>query len=278
MLEGINLFISHVNKGSRILLVIDSDCDGCGCYVLSNEFFSRFYPGLNIEMVITDRSKGYGFQPSYISDRLNTQNQPNLVITADNGITSHEACKLAKLNGIDVIITDHHQVDKFLGVPSATVIIDPHQHDCNFPFPDINGTVVYWYFLDAFHKAANLPGDMFYEFLPELCITTIPDVMPLTNMNRFIVKEGLKVYNTHHRQWVKTFMRIHGKETVTAEDLAFGLIPAINVTSRLTNAEESAMFLTRTDPQESYKWLVYIKSLNDTRKKKQEILMNNISI
>lgn len=271
--EGVARFMQAVNNNEQILFVHDSDADGLGTYMLSIVFFQYFrYP--NIEIMITDRKNGYGFVPKYIDDRLNRL--PNLIITADNGITSIDACLRAKELGIDVIITDHHQVDSYRGLPQA-IVIDPHQDECNFAYPNINGTFVYWYFLSAIADMAGTPIDMRHEFLPELCLTTISDVMPLDGINRFIVKEGLKVFSTHKRQWSQTFYKVFNKEEITAEDLAFNLIPAINVTSRLTNAEESAMFLTRMTPEESMTWLKYIKSLNDVRKSKQEELMMEIN-
>ena len=271
--KAVQRFMQAINNGESILFVHDSDADGLGTYMLSYIFFQFFkYP--HIEILITDRHNGYGFVPKYLNDRIDKL--PHLVITADNGITSIDACIRAKELGVDVIITDHHQVDSKRGLPHA-IVIDPQQDACNFPYPDINGTFVYWYFLSAIAELANTQIDMHREFLPELCLTTISDVMPLTGINRFIVKEGLKVFNNHHRQWVQTFFKVFGKPEVTAEDLAFNLIPAINVTSRLTNAEESAMFLTRDNYQESYTWLQYIKSLNDVRKSKQENLMTTIT-
>lgn len=271
--EGVARFMQAVNNNEQILFVHDSDADGLGTYMLSIIFFQYFrYP--NIEVMITDRKNGYGFVPKYIDDRLDRL--PNLIITADNGITSIDACLRAKELGIDVIITDHHQVDSHRGLPHA-IVIDPHQDECDFAYPDINGTFVYWYFLSAIADIANTPIDMREEFLPELCLTTISDVMPLTGINRFVVKEGLKAFPTHKRQWTQTFYKVFNKPQVTAEDLAFNLIPAINVTSRLTNAEESAMFLTRMTEEESMTWLKYIKSLNDVRKSKQEDLMMEIN-
>ena len=273
MREGVDTFIRHVNAGSKILFIHDSDADGLGTYVLSYIFFQHFlYP--NIEVIITDRHQGYGFIPKHMDDRISSL--PSVIITADNGITAISACLRAKELGIDVIITDHHQVDSIRGKPDA-IIIDPHQEGCPFPYKDINGTFVYWYFLKAIAEVSGTKIDMINEFKPELALTTISDVMPLNGINRFVVKEGLKAFDSHHRQWVRTFFKVFAKSKVTAEDLSFNLIPAINVTSRLTNAEESAIFLTQHTPEGSLTWLKYIQSLNDVRKKKQEQLMKDIN-
>ena len=271
--EAVNLFAYHMQLGHKILCVHDSDCDGINTYMLGYLFFKKFnYP--NIELVITDRSKGYGFRPYHITDRVN--DLPKLIITADNGITSHEACDVALYYGIDVIITDHHQVDVHEGLPRAKVVIDPHQAECNFKYPEINGTFVYWFFLKALRDACNLPIDMENEFIPELCISTISDVMPLHNINRFVVKKGIEIMPYHHRRWLKSWLAYANKTKFTAEDLAFDLIPAINVTSRLTEAEESAIFYTRENEYESKAWLQYIQDLNAVRKKLQFDLQNKI--
>ena len=266
IIEAVNLFAYHINKGSRILCVHDSDCDGINTYMLGYLFFKKFNYG-NIELCITDRSKGYGFRPYHITDRIDAL--PHLIITADNGITSHEACDEALKHGVDVIITDHHQVDKHLGLPKAKVVVDPHQPGDTFKYPEINGTFVYWYFLKAIQMVCNLPIDMENEFIPELCISTISDVMPLHNINRFVVKKGLEIMPYHNRRWLKSWMAYTKKDNFTAEDLAFDLIPAINVTSRLTDAEESAIFYTRENEYESKAWLQYIQDLNTVRKQLQ---------
>jgi len=274
LVDSVNLFIEHLNKGSKILLIHDSDADGCGCYMISHIFFKKYYNYQNVELVITDRKLGYGFQPYHINDRINQL--PNLVITSDNGITSNEAVDLCNQYNIDVIITDHHQVDKFKGVPNTKYVIDPHQSDCNFPFPDINGSLVYWYFINHLYQTLGGSGNLFYEFLPELMLTTVSDVMPLLNINRFIVKEGLRLASNHHRQWIKSFIETTKKDCIDTDDLGFNLIPAINAAARMANAEEAAIFLTQEDRETSMKWLMYLKELNDTRKAQQEELIKYI--
>jgi len=262
MSESIQLFKEHIEKGSKILCVHDSDVDGMSTYIEGYIFFGK--TNYNIELCITDRSRGYGFQPYHIDERL--EDLPKLIITADNGITSHKACIRAKELGIDVIITDHHLVDVHEGKPPATRIIDPHQSDCNFKYPDINGAFVYWYFLCGLNEALNLNINMKEEFLPELCLSTIADVMPLIHINRFIVKEGLKIIPYHPRQWLRTWYLQFNKNNVTAEDMAFNIIPALNATNRLTDTAESVAFLVEQNEELSKKWLFYIQELNTVRK------------
>lgn len=268
MHKAIALFQNALATNQKIKIVHDSDADGLGTYLESWYFFSAFYYR-NIELVIVDRSEGYGLLPKHIEANC-------LVITADNGITGHSATAYAKtVTNCQVIITDHHQVDMHFGIPDADVIINPWVPGETFPFKEINGTFVYWFFLKAIQETFNSNFDM-WSFLPELTLTTISDVMPLIHINRFIVKQGLKYMLTSNRRWVQTFINTHKLTEVLAEDLAFKIIPSINVTNRLTKAEESALFLIQEEYIASNQWFGYLNNLNTQRKKMQEELLKTI--
>jgi single-stranded-DNA-specific exonuclease len=268
MKEAVALYQWALTNNFKIKIVHDSDADGLGTYLLSWFFYTDFYYK-NVEFIIVDRKEGYGLLPKHIEDNC-------LIITADNGITANPACEYAKqFPNCKIIITDHHQVDSFYGLPTADVVINPWVEGEPFSYKEINGTFVYWFFLKAIQETFQFNYDM-YSFLPELTITTISDVMPLIHINRFIVKQGLNHMLQSNRQWVKTFINTHKLEEVLAEDLAFKIIPSINVTGRLTKADESAIFLIQTDYIQSNQWFGYINNLNSKRKKMQESLLKTI--
>ena len=270
MQTAVSLYMNALTTNKKIKMVHDSDADGLGTYLESWYFYSSFYYK-NIELIIVDRHEGYGLLPKHIEDDC-------LIITADNGITAIEACKLAKTkNNCQVIITDHHQVDSFYGLPEADAIINPWVDGETFPYKEINGTFVYWFFLKAIQETLQFQFDM-WTFLPELTLTTISDVMPLIHINRFIVKQGLVYMKTSNRRWVQTFINTHKLEEILAEDLAFKIIPSINVTNRLTKADESALFLIQEDYISSTQWFGYLNNLNSRRKKMQEDLFKTIEV
>jgi single-stranded-DNA-specific exonuclease len=163
----------------------------------------------------------------------------------------------------------------YYGAPEADAIINPWVPGETFPFKEINGTFVYWFFLKAVQETFNSQFDM-KSFLPELTLTTISDVMPLIHINRFIVKQGLTYMLTSNRRWVQTFINTHKLTEVLAEDLAFKIIPSINVTNRLTKADESALFLIQEEYIASNQWFTYLNNLNTQRKKMQESLLKTI--
>ena len=271
MKEAVDIFIWAIKNQKRILCVSDSDCDGVGTWMVFIEFFKQIGYS-NVEFLIVKRSEGYGFIPKNITDR---QIKPDLVITADNGVTAIEACELCNRLGIYTIITDHHQVG-FLGLPKATTVIDPHQPGCMFPYKDINGTFVIWYFFKAVADTMLLSfRDYWFELMiSEITLTTISDVMPLKNINRFIVKYGLTRFFYSNRPWVKVF--VEGKQEVLAEDLSFGLIPSINAAARLADALDAANFMFSPSYQLAKQWLAYLNNLNDNRKQRQEALDSEI--
>ncbi len=268
MKKAVELYSYALTNGMKIKIVHDSDADGLGTYLESWFFYTEFYYK-NIELIIVDRKEGYGLLPKHMEENC-------LVITSDNGITAIEACRKAKeFQNCKVIITDHHQVDSFFGLPEADAIINPWVPGETFPYKEINGTFVYWFFLKAIQETYQFQFNM-WVFLPELTLTTISDVMPLIHINRFIVKQGLAYMPHSHRRWVKTFIHTHGLTEVLAEDLAFKIIPSINVTNRLTKADESALFLIQDDHIQSSQWFGYLNNLNNQRKKMQETLFKTI--
>lgn len=275
--ESVDMFIWALTNNKHIRFVHDSDVDGIGTYLITYGFLSHFMLP-NCSIIITNRKEGYGFLPHH----LEGMKEGDLIITADNGITSHPACDAAREKNINVIITDHHQQDEHRGKPYA-FIINPHQDGCHYPYKDINGTFVYWFFISAIVDRYQINLNMKEYFLPELTLTTISDVMPLTGINRFIVKEGLKYMNenkqgTTNKLWLNTWLRKCKDPVITSDSLAFGFIPSLNATGRLTKAEETAFYMVESDPFKSNEWLEYINYLNDTRKQQQFDLKNNIEM
>jgi len=272
MVEGVDLFEKTVNDNKKIKCVCDSDCDGVNTYKLFYDFFTIF-PYTNLELVITDRKKGYGFQPYHVDE------DTSLYITSDNGITSVEATKAANSKGAKVIICDHHQPDlDKLGLPQAAAIIDPYHPDCTFEPKEISGTFVLYFFIEALIGRFDIGVDAFDMFLDSIAITTVSDVMPLSvPLNRFVVKTFVDKFcqEEKSKQPYLNAFRSEVNDSPTAESFAFGLIPVINATQRIKTADLAALFLISTE-EDSVPWFNYIKSLNDERKERQQTLLTHI--
>lgn len=272
--KAVDIFFQTVAENKKIRCICDSDCDGLGTYTLFWNFFKHF-PYKNIEFIITNRKEGYGFLPRHVVDGV------GLYITSDNGITSNEATKVAKNAGAKVIITDHHQVDPVAGLPEADAVVDPHIPGDTFPYKDISGTFVLWFFLKAIAERSNLDLDLFEEFLPELGLTTISDVMSLDrHLNRFVVTkftEFIAHPDPKHREYINTFKELVNSAP-TSEDIAFSLTPMINATQRMTTADQGALFLIQETSEESKKWFWHLQEVNKSRKKIQQDFLDFIVV
>ena len=270
--KAVSIFTETAANNGKIKFIIDSDMDGLGCYTLWYNFF-MYFPYRNIELLITDRKKGYGFIPEYIDS------DSSLYITSDNGITSVEATKLAKEKGAKVIICDHHQPDLEAGLPQADAIIDPYQPGDEFPYKDISGTFVLWFFIKALIDKYQLDLDAYQEFLPEIALTTLSDVMPINkHINRYVVKDFIDKFcssDSCHREYLNTF-REYVSDKPTAETFSFSLTPMVNATQRMTKADHGAFFLIANTPEDSKKWFEYLQGLNNARKERQQTLLSYI--
>ena len=221
------------------------------------DFFRQIpYP---LEVIIPNRfSDGYGVSPNLLQ-RIDA----DLVITVDNGISAHEAALICKERGIELIITDHHTPSEVL--PEAYAIVDPKLESCEYPFKEICGAQVAWLLLGLLKKELSLDINM-KQFLDILAIAIIADIMPLIDINRTLVREGLKVLMTSSRPASIIIRDFLNKSTITSEDIAFAIAPRINSAGRLEDASIALDFFTALDVSKAYKQFELLGKLNDLRK------------
>ncbi|WP_310441202.1 single-stranded-DNA-specific exonuclease RecJ [Sulfurimonas sp.] len=246
-----------IREGKKITLVGDYDVDGVSSTAIMVDFFRQIpYP---LEAIIPNRfSDGYGVSPNLLK-RVNA----DLIITVDNGITAIEAAQVCKERGIELIITDHHTpLDR---LPEAYAIVNPKLSTCSYPFQEICGAQVAWLLLGLLKKELNLNIDM-REFLDILCIAIIADIMPLVDINRTLVKEGLKVLMSSQRASSLIIKDFLNKSSITSEDIAFQIAPRINSAGRLEDASISLEFLTAASTNQAYKQFEKLNSLNERRR------------
>jgi len=251
-----------IQKNKKITLVGDYDVDGVSSTAIMVDFFRQIpYP---LEAIIPNRFKdGYGVSPSVL-DRINS----DLVITVDNGISAIEAAKICKERDIELIITDHHTPSNIL--PDAFAIVDPKLADCTYPFKEICGAQVAWLLLALVKKELNLKIDM-KQFLDILCIAIIADIMPLIDINRTLVKEGLKILQTSTRPSSIVIRDFLNKSNLSSEDIAFQVAPRLNAAGRLEDASIALDFFIAQDTNTAYTMFEKLNSLNELRKETEAI-------
>ena len=246
-----------IQNKKKITLIGDYDVDGVSSSAIMVEFFRLIpYP---LEVVIPNRFRdGYGVSASVL-ERI----EADLIITVDNGISAIEASEICKERGIDLIITDHHTPSDTL--PHAKAIVNPKLPTCQYPFKEICGAEVAWLVLALVKKELDLNIDM-KQFLDILAIAIIADIMPLVDINRTLVKEGLKVLMTSKRPASIIIRDFLDKAKITSEDIAFQIAPRINSAGRLEDASIALDFFTAQNPHAAYMQFERLNSLNELRK------------
>jgi len=249
--------ISAIDNKEKITIVGDYDVDGViSSYILSN-FLENFTKEL--EVIIPNRfSDGYGVSKEII-ERINS----TLVITVDNGISAVEAAQACEDKGIDLIITDHHNIPK--EIPKAYAIINPKQKECEFPFKEICGAQVAWYLVAAIKGETKLEFNLL-RYVDLLSIAIIADMMELREFNRVLVKRGLKEINSSKRAAILAIKEQFGKDNFVSEDISYLLSPLLNSAGRLESAMLAFKFLKSNNLSQARGYLLEIISLNERRK------------
>ncbi len=275
LLEGmeralVRLFAAMA-AGERIAVYADFDCDGIpGAAVLSDFFLKIGYENVEIYLPHRDR-EGYGFHIEAI-EQLATRNV-GLIITVDVGTTALDAVAFAKTKGIDVIVTDHHEITGAL--PDAVAVLNPKLG--NYPFRDLCGAAMAFKLVQAALaegkkrelKQFTQIQDGWEKWLLDLvAIATVADLVPLVGENRVLVHWGLRVLRKSPREGIVALckaLRLR-REELREDDIAFSIAPRINAASRMDEPDLAFRLLTTQNRDEAEKLAAHLEELNAKRK------------
>lgn len=245
-----------ISNGESILVYGDYDADGVTSTALMVEALRE--SGAMCDFYIPNRfSEGYG--PNEEAFRLAHSQGFQLIITVDNGIAGIEEINVANELGMDVIVTDHHEVQETL--PEAYALIHPKCSEA-YPFKELAGVGV------AFKFAEHLL-DYFPEHLLDLVVIgTVADMVPLQDENRILVYNGLQVLKNSKRKGIQALKKIcQIDQNVTEEDIGFRIGPRLNAVGRLQDADIAVDLLLTEDPEEAKELADYVQTLNTERQK-----------
>jgi single-stranded-DNA-specific exonuclease len=197
----------------------------------------------------------------------------NLIITTDCGSSNNEEINLAQQNGIDVIVTDHHQVPSPL--PSAYALVNPKRPDCSFPFKELAGVGVTFNLLIALRQFLHAQGFWSNEKIPNLktyldliALGTIADMVPLVDENRIFVKTGLEVLAQTDRAGLKALKAITGLNyDINLRKVSFRLVPRLNAAGRISTPDQALRLLLTKDEQEAQSLAETLHELNQERQR-----------
>ncbi|PYE40287.1 single-stranded-DNA-specific exonuclease RecJ [Psychrobacter fozii] len=266
--EAVRLLDIAIDDGQRILIVGDFDCDGATSTALMMRALTKM--GAVVDFLVPDRFKyGYGLTPEIVELGIETY-RPDMIVTVDNGISSHEGVARAQADGITVIITDHHLTTK--QTPPAEAVVNPNQLGCDFTSKALVGVGVAFYVLGRLAKLRREAGKstvQVSQYLDLVALGTIADVGVLDKNNRILVHHGLNsIRQGRCCLGILALLEQAGRDPkqLHAQDFGFVLGPRINAAGRMDNMRIGIECLLTEDWSTAQRLAQELEQLNRTRR------------
>ena len=272
--KAVEILYSAFRDGTRIIVVGDFDADGATSTALSI-LAMRALGCSNIDYLVPNRFEdGYGLSPEVV-DQAHARGA-ELIVTVDNGISSHAGVEHAGTLGIPVVVTDHHLPGDTL--PGAVAIINPNLHDCTFPSKSLAGVGVAFYLMLAlrtflrdkgwFDERGITPPNL-ADLLDLVALGTVADVVPLDANNRILTWQGLsRIRAGKCRPGIKALLEISNRDPqkLAASDLGFALGPRLNAAGRLDDMSVGVALLLCDNIGDARVLASELDALTQTRK------------
>lgn len=263
MEEATSRVIRAITENQLIIVYGDYDVDGTCATALLFMFLKELEA--NVEFYIPQRLvEGYGISKAGI-EYIHNRNA-SLLISVDCGITAIEETDAANKYGIDVIICDHHHPKDQL--PEALAILDPIKPCCKYPFKYLSGAGV------AFKLAQGISErigkrDLPFKYLDLVSLAAAADIVSLTDENRILVHEGLKLINSSPRAGIKALIEkcSISPGSLSSGQVVFTLAPRINAVGRLGDAKRAVNLLTTDNLDEAHELASVLETENYERRK-----------
>ena len=265
-----------VRRGEPVAVYGDYDADGVTATAVLQQFFTEL--GLTCCNYIPNRLKeGYGLKVEGLKELAP---KAQLVVTVDCGVSDAEAVAWATGQGLEVIVTDHHEIPPEL--PPALAVVNPKRGGADYPFGDLAGVGVAlllalgvraelrsegWF---SNHKEPNLKS-----YLDLVALGTAADVVPILGENRILMRQGLKVLEESRRPGLvalKEAVRLEGKP-ISFRDVVFRLAPRLNAAGRLGQARCALELLLCDDLAQARLQANYLHNLNRQRQSLEEVML-----
>ncbi|MDA8693769.1 single-stranded-DNA-specific exonuclease RecJ [Pseudomonadales bacterium] len=268
-----DLIIAAIESNARILIVGDFDADGATSCALAIRAFEAMGHS-DVRFIVPNRFEyGYGLTPEIVE--LAKPQNPSLIITVDNGISSVDGVAAARAAGIDVLVTDHHLPGEQL--PDANVIVNPNQHGCKFPSKALAGVGVIFYVMSAVRTALRnkqwfndqRPEPSMADFLDLVALGTVADVVPLDKNNRILVEQGLRRIRVGKCcAGIRALIEVSGRSAakLVASDMGFALGPRLNAAGRLDDISIGIACLLTDDAMLAQDIATELDSMNRDRR------------
>jgi single-stranded-DNA-specific exonuclease len=271
MQEATNRVIDAITNNEKIVVYGDYDVDGTASAALMYLFLKEL--DANVEVHIPNRlTDGYGLSNESI-DILAEQNF-DLMITVDCGITAVDEVAHAAKHGIDTIICDHHKPKD--AIPDAVAVLDPIKPGCNYPFKFLSGAGVAFKLARAVSDRVGRK-DVVLEYLDLVALAAAADIVSLTDENRILVKKGMELINENPRPGILSLINKANKEvgSLTAGQVVFTIAPRINAVGRMGDAKRAVDLFVAKEQDEADRIAQILEDENYRRRKIDEVTFSH---
>lgn len=276
--RAVNRILKALDNKEKVIIYGDYDVDGISSTTLLFSYFKKI--GLDVSYYIPNRiSDGYGLNKEVI--KKFADEKYNLVVTCDTGITAIEEAEYIRELGMELLVTDHHEMQDNK-IPNCTAVVDLKRGEDNYEFRELAGCGIAFKFICAINiellrnekykdKYEKLNIEI-NDYLELACLGTISDVVPLVSENRIIVKEGIKRLYITKRIGLKLLLEktLIDANKITSTDIAFYLVPKLNAAGRISDASIGVSLLMCDDEEEASNMIKELLKLNDLRKKTED--------
>lgn len=269
--KAVGIILDHVEQENKILIHGDYDADGVTSTAILIKALERIDG--KVGYYIPDRfDEGYGFSPKAI--KMAEEEGYSLIVTVDCGSSNRKEVEKARESGIQVIITDHHEVPE--DQPDADAFVNVKKPGDNYPFKHLSGAGIAIKLVSALYS--EIGRDDWVDFLDLAAIGTVADVVPLISENRLIVKEGLNLLSRRKRPGIASLLSTVGSRKVKLApwDISFVIAPRINAAGRLADATVALEFLLEEDPVKAGELTERLIKMNEERQKIERTIKKEI--
>ena len=276
MKEAVEVVLLALARQTPVIVYGDYDVDGTTGAALLFLFLEKIGFSERYDCQPHRFHEGYGLHLEAIRRTVpaGVLERAPLVITVDCGISSHTQVRQLQELGCPVIVTDHHQAPEEL--PEAEAVLNPWQKGCGFPEKNLAGVGVAFYLAMGIRKTLHEQGvygagtemPNLKSYLDLVAVGTVADMVPITGVNRILVKAGLDVLATSGRPGLAELSRVSGigDSGVTCEDIGYRLGPRLNAAGRMGDAGRALELLVAEDQGRARALAKELNSENELRK------------
>lgn len=248
----------------------DYDVDGITstslCYLALSEI------GITPRYYIPLRDEGYGLNKEAM-DYIKSQGG-KVIITVDCGISAHPEIEYANSLGLEIIVTDHHEINN--GNPPAYAVINPKREDNQFPFKYMAGVGTAFMLIYALFDKLEKKEEL-YKYLDIVAIGTVADIVPLLEENRIFTKFGMEQLNKSHwlgiSMLIKKIFEDYKTKKFNTYDIGFIIAPIFNAAGRLEDAKRAVELFIEKDHRVCSEIINELLNNNTERKEIQEMIL-----